>query len=226
MSPQNRNRSLRRCRIGFLKVNRSMGQWTEALRRVLRTSVGLTQRGAATCLGTARAASLGRFTPTALPSDKDGLASDPRRYRSQNMSWTLWTQDLPFVSFGQSQRKRQGDADGSLHIEEGLQSLGRRIEKSKKALDRGQLERQIGRLLGQNLFTGRRRATRSTLLEDKTVPAGVRLKWNARPEWDDWARLSEGTYILRSNIHDWTDEQLVEDLHSAQRSRGRLSNLS
>ena len=27
-------------------------------------------------------------------------------------------------------------------------------------------------------------------------------------EWDDWAKLSEGTYILRSNIHDWTDEEL------------------
>jgi len=35
-------------------------------------------------------------------------------------------------------------------IEEGLQSLGRRVEKSKKALDCAQLERQIGRLLGQN----------------------------------------------------------------------------
>jgi transposase len=94
----------------------------------------------------------------------------------------------------------------SQYIEEGLQSLGRRIAKSKKALDRGQLERQIGRLLGQNSRAAARYSI--SLLEDKTVPAGVKLKWNARPEWDDWARLSEGTYILRSNIHDWTDEQL------------------
>ncbi len=94
----------------------------------------------------------------------------------------------------------------SQRIEEGLQSLSRRIAKSKKALDRGELERQIGRLLGQNSRAAARYSI--SLLEDKGVPAGVKLKWNTRPEWDDWARLSEGTYILRSNIHHWTDEQL------------------
>ena len=36
----------------------------------------------------------------------------------------------------------------------------------------------------------------------------MRLKWSARPEWDDWAAVSEGTYILRTNIHDWSDEEL------------------
>jgi len=94
----------------------------------------------------------------------------------------------------------------SQHIEAGLQSLDRRIEKSQKALDRGQLERQIGRLLGQNSRAAARYSI--SVLQDKSMPAGVKLKWEACPEWDDWARLSEGTYILRSNIHDWTDEQL------------------
>jgi len=36
------------------------------------------------------------------------------------------------------------------HIEEGLDRLGRRIERSKNPLDRGAIERQIGRLLGRN----------------------------------------------------------------------------
>jgi transposase len=77
---------------------------------------------------------------------------------------------------------------------------------SQSPLDRGELERQIGRLLERNS----RAATRYSisLTEDKSPPAGVKLKWSTRPEWDDWAKLSEGTYILRSNIHDWTDEQL------------------
>jgi transposase len=94
----------------------------------------------------------------------------------------------------------------SKRIEEGLNSLGRRIEKSQSPLDRGELERQIGRLLERNS----RAATRYSisLTEDKSTPAGVKLKWSTRPQWDDWAKLSEGTYILRSNIHDWTDEQL------------------
>ena len=94
----------------------------------------------------------------------------------------------------------------SKRIEEGLNSLSRRIDNSQKPLDRGQLERQIGRLLQRNSRAAARYAI--ALTEEKNTPAGVTLKWSTRPEWDDWAKLNEGTYILRSNIHDWTDEQL------------------
>lgn len=94
----------------------------------------------------------------------------------------------------------------SKRIEEGLQSLARRIEKSQSALDRGKIERQIGRLLERNSRAGARYSI--AVSEDGGAPAGLKLKWSQRPEWDHWARLSEGTYILRSNIHDWTDEEL------------------
>jgi transposase len=109
-------------------------------------------------------------------------------------------------SVSRSEKEKAMHERFSQHIEEGLQSLGRRIAKSKKLLDRGELERQIGRLLGKNSRAAARYSI--SLTEDTTTPAGVKLKWNTRQEWDDWARLSEGTYILRSNIHDWTDEQL------------------
>ena len=94
----------------------------------------------------------------------------------------------------------------SKRIEEGLRSLARRIEKSQSALDRGKIERQIGRLLERNSRAGARYSI--AVSEDGGAPAGLKLKWSQRPEWDHWARLSEGTYILRSNIHDWTDEEL------------------
>ena len=29
-----------------------------------------------------------------------------------------------------------------------------------------------------------------------------------RPEWTDWARLTEGVYILRTNVTEWSDEEL------------------
>lgn len=94
----------------------------------------------------------------------------------------------------------------SKRIEEGLQSLGRRIEKSKMVLARGEVERQIGRLLGTN---SRASACYSiTLSEDQSTPAKLKLTWNIRKEWKDWSELSEGTYILRSNIEQWTDEEL------------------
>ena len=94
----------------------------------------------------------------------------------------------------------------SRRIEDGLCSLARRIEKSQTPLNQGALERQIGRLLERNSRASARYSI--SLTEDKSRPAGVKLMWSTRPQWDDWARLTEGTYILRSNIHDWTDEEL------------------
>lgn len=43
---------------------------------------------------------------------------------------------------------------------------------------------------------------------DSTVPAGLRLQWTARPDWDDGAPSSEGCYVLRTNVTDWTPEDL------------------
>jgi hypothetical protein len=65
----------------------------------------------------------------------------------------------------------------SKRIEEGLQWLGSRIEKSKTALDRGALERQIGRLLERNSRASARYTI--SVIEDKSTPAGVKLKWKS-----------------------------------------------
>jgi transposase len=94
----------------------------------------------------------------------------------------------------------------SQRIEEGLQSLARRIDKSKNPLERGELERQVGRLLERNSRAAARYSI--AISEDDGVPAKLKLQWNTHSQWEDWANLTEGTYILRSNIHDWTDEEL------------------
>ncbi len=73
-------------------------------------------------------------------------------------------------------------------------------------MHRGKLERQIGRLLERNAHAAGRYLI--DLVEDPSRPAGVQLKWSVRPEWDDWARHSEGCYLLRTNITDWDAEQL------------------
>jgi transposase len=109
-------------------------------------------------------------------------------------------------SASRSEKEKAMHERFSKRIEEGLQSLTRRIEKSQSALDRGALERQIGRLLERNSRAAARYSI--SLIEDKATPVGVKLKWSTRPEWDHWAKLSEGTYILRSNIHQWTDQEL------------------
>jgi transposase len=91
-------------------------------------------------------------------------------------------------------------------IEQGLGKLGKRLEHARRGLERGKLERQIGRLLERNT----RAAARYTieLLDDPTRPAGLRLVWSVKPEWEDWATHSEGCYVLRTNITDWDAELL------------------
>jgi hypothetical protein len=68
------------------------------------------------------------------------------------------------------------------------------------------LDLQIGRLLGRNS----RAAGRSdvTLEDDPSEPSGLRLVWTSRPEWDEWARISEGCYALWTSILDWKPEDL------------------
>lgn len=39
-------------------------------------------------------------------------------------------------------------------------------------------------------------------------PAGVRLHVEIDDAFDEWAALTEGAYVLRTNIEDWSDEKL------------------
>ena len=41
-----------------------------------------------------------------------------------------------------------------------------------------------------------------------SIFSGSALNVAVNTSFDDWAALSEGAYVLRSNIADWTDEQL------------------
>jgi transposase len=91
-------------------------------------------------------------------------------------------------------------------IEAGLRRLESRIARSRKVLDRGKLERQIGRLLGANTRAAGRFVAH--LIDAPETDAKLRLQWSAKSEWDDWSRHSEGCYVLRSNITDWTPEAL------------------
>jgi transposase len=104
------------------------------------------------------------------------------------------------------EKERAMHARFTRRIEDGLARLGRRLQRARRALDARRLERQLGRLLALNTRAAGRYLIE--LVPDTTVPAGVRLEWTARPEWDDWARWSEGCYVLRTNIADWSPEDL------------------
>jgi transposase len=94
----------------------------------------------------------------------------------------------------------------SKRIEARLESLGRRLERARRRLDREAIGRQIGRILGANSRAAGRYHVQ--VMDDATRASGLRLVWSAKPEWDAWAWHSEGTYILRTNVADWTSEEL------------------
>jgi transposase len=90
-------------------------------------------------------------------------------------------------------------------IEAALQRLAGRIARAKKPIEAARVNRQIGRLLQRN----QRAAGRFAIaLEPDSSAAGFRLVVSCNASFDDWAALSQGAYLLRSNIADWSDQQL------------------
>jgi hypothetical protein len=87
-------------------------------------------------------------------------------------------------------------------IEERLRAMAARCERQKRGVQK--VEREIGRLLEQNTRAAR-------LFDIKVEPradGGARLAWKKVEGLRDWATLSAGCYLLRTNVLDWSDEEL------------------
>lgn len=83
-----------------------------------------------------------------------------------------------------------------------LKSMQARCEKQKRDVQK--VERAVGRLLGQNT-----RAARLFKVVVKADQHGrAQLIWKRLEPAEDWNSLSAGCYLLRSNVTDWTDEEL------------------
>jgi transposase len=93
----------------------------------------------------------------------------------------------------------------AVRIETALKKLERRIEHSKKPLARAPIERQLGRLLQRNSRAAAR--YQIELIDDATVPATIRLQWSIRADWERAAQISEGCYVLRTNVANFTAQQ-------------------
>jgi transposase len=87
-------------------------------------------------------------------------------------------------------------------IEEGLQRIA--ADCQRRRLQPVEVAQRLGRLLGRNS-----RAAGLFQTEVRTAPDGrAALLWKKNETWRDWAALSEGCYLLRSNVTDWSDEDL------------------
>jgi transposase len=92
-------------------------------------------------------------------------------------------------------------------IEEGLVRLSGRLDKAKKEPDEQQVQRQIGRLLGRNSRAAGLFDIRVKKIKRDGRP-GLQVTWSKRRDWQRWSELSEGCYLLRSNVKDWSGEDL------------------
>ena len=102
----------------------------------------------------------------------------------------------------------RGEKEKAMHerfekrIEEGLKKIEARC--SKKKCEPVKIATRVGKLMGRNS-----RAAGLFHVDVETEPDGrAKLVWRKVEAWRDWAQLSEGCYLLRSNVADWSAEDL------------------
>jgi hypothetical protein len=87
-------------------------------------------------------------------------------------------------------------------LEQSLEQLAQSC--AHKATAPGAVHERIGRL--------REKYSRASRLFEVRVTAAsegrASLTWKRHARWSDWAELSEGCYLLRSNVTDWSAEDL------------------
>jgi len=88
--------------------------------------------------------------------------------------------------------------------------IEKELERIQTACEAGRLkdpavaERRIGRLLQRNSRAAGLFDIKVVKKQDDTL----RLTWNKNPKRQSWQQLSQGCYLLRSNITDWSAEEL------------------
>ena len=87
-------------------------------------------------------------------------------------------------------------------IEQGLQRLRAGCQKRRYKV--GVVERRVGRLLAKNSRAARLFAVQVVEREG----GGSSITWSKKPTALDWATRSQGCYVLRTNVTDWTPASL------------------
>jgi transposase len=87
-------------------------------------------------------------------------------------------------------------------IKQGLKKI--QTACRNKRCDLGKIERRVGRLLGKN--------SRGAGLFQVTVTAradgAAVVRWRRKKKAEDWAKASQGCYVLRSNVSEWEPAEL------------------
>lgn len=87
-------------------------------------------------------------------------------------------------------------------IDQGLERIAAGCAKRQHKV--AVIERRVGRLLGQNS----RAAGLFTIDVKEDDRGAATISWSKDETWRDWASLSEGCYLLRTNVTDWSAPDL------------------
>jgi transposase len=87
-----------------------------------------------------------------------------------------------------------------------LGKLGRRLKHARSPVDFALVNRQIGRILERHSRAAQRFDIQ--VKQDPSRKSELRLTWRERHDWRQWTELTEGTYILRTNVNEWSDAEL------------------
>ena len=87
-------------------------------------------------------------------------------------------------------------------IEDGLRKIEQTCSRNRQQV--GIVSRRLGRLLERNS----RAAGLFEVQVQEDEGGAARLAWSKAEEKREWARLSEGCYLLRSNVKDWSAQEL------------------
>ena len=101
--------------------------------------------------------------------------------------------------------RREKEKAMHLRFEQRIEAGLKRIEAAcrRQRLQPTTVAQRVGRLLGANT-----RAAGLFQIEVQQDDGRGRVEWKKVEAWRDWAALSDGCYLLRSNITDWSEEDL------------------
>src|SRR5208283_3834916 len=136
-----------------------------------------------------------------------GLAAGARRGRSQGLRRPGRERDVPFSAFSRATAEGTGDARALLRTHRDRPGEPAATHRAGAKADRPR-RRRASDWTPARPQLARRRALAIRLVDDQILPAGLRLEWSRRVEWDDWSPHSEGCYVLRTNLRDWSSEAL------------------
>ncbi len=154
----------------------------------------MNERGTLYILGTPKSM-LKKFEKEILDSDWSKVESD---VEVKIVTKTEFGKELFILCRSAARREKERAMVNrfSERIEKGLKSLSEAILRPKRALkDRDKIQRKIGALLKVNS-----RAARLFEIKLESVDGKLKLLWSKKIPQADWQDVSEGCYLLRSNM--------------------------